>query len=199
MYAKSTCTTGCLPRCGGWFVVRPLPRTQIGHQFLYGRGVRLCSCTSCCVGMYGVVTAFTLIAGWCSSSSDSGCSLYCAFSLSLSIVLLLLVVVLKSSCRQFFCLCFRLLGSPLSFLLVGGCRSLVLRLTVSGHNMLSLVSHALFPEPTFFDPVVIGLVYFCCSRNCRLLLCLLACMSCCWCLRLLRLLLFRSPVCVLWF
>ena len=53
MYAKSTCTTGCLLRCGGWFVVRPLPRTQIGHQFLYGRCVRLCSCTSCGVGMYG--------------------------------------------------------------------------------------------------------------------------------------------------
>ena len=80
MYAKSTCTTGCLLRCGGWFVVRPLPRTQIGHQVLYGRCVRLCSCTSCGVGMYGVVAAFALIAGWCSSSSDSSCSLYCAFS-----------------------------------------------------------------------------------------------------------------------
>ena len=31
--------------------------------------------------MHGVVAAFALIAGWCSSSSDStSCSLYCAFS-----------------------------------------------------------------------------------------------------------------------
>ncbi len=42
--------------------------------------VRSCSCTSFGVGMHGVVAAFALIAGWCSSSSDSNCSLYCVFS-----------------------------------------------------------------------------------------------------------------------
>ena len=42
--------------------------------------MRLCSCTSCCDGCFGIVNAFALVACVVSSSSDSRCSLNAAFS-----------------------------------------------------------------------------------------------------------------------